>query len=148
MYKVDSKKKYDIQLVLPNFGERLRKLLISKKKNVVYIKNEFDNSTFRYRAVNFEESMEYSKKFNVTYFLTDEIPEIIRYIKRMDIIVMQRTSWNFNVDRLIHFAHCNNINVVYDVDDLIYHHKYAPEYMNNISINIHIPHIFCVPPFC
>ena len=52
MYNLKCKKEFDMQLNIPNFSKRYLDLFNSEKKNVIYIKDVFDNSTFRYRTYN------------------------------------------------------------------------------------------------
>lgn len=136
MYKVKCKKKYSLKLNIPSFSIRFNNLnKVSSKKNIIYIKEEFDNSTFRYRCYNFIEAMEKSKKYNLISFLSSEIPSLLKEIDKIDMIVLQRATWNNNVENLILLGKQKRIPIVYDIDDIIYKYDYIPDYLNNIGLS-------------
>lgn len=126
-------KKFSYQLNIPNFPIRYEALKNSKKKNVIYIKNSFDNSTFRYRAYNVIEAMENSKKYFVTCFNESELDCLYNLIDKIDLIIFQRAKWSFKLDNFITILKSKNINVIYDMDDLVYNPKHVPEYLISIS---------------
>ncbi len=133
MYKYHYPKVFDFALSIPSFSERYTKLKNSKKKNVIYIKDIFDSSTFRYRAYNVMETMSRSKEYFVTCFLVTELKNLYDLIDKIDLIVLQRAKWSFELDNFIVFAHRNHKKIIYDMDDLVYHTKYVPEYLSSIS---------------
>ena len=90
MYKIECQKKFSFEMDTMPFEERCPRLFTKGKKKVAYFKNEFDNSTFRYRCINFCQAMEDSDEFVVTYFLCKEIPRILEYIDNIDIVILQR----------------------------------------------------------
>lgn len=135
MYKIEHLKKYPLNLNIPNFNIRFENLNKNKsKKNIIYIKEAFDNSTFRYRCYNFMQAMENSKKYNIVCFLSSEIPSIMEKIDKINAIVFQRATWNNNVQNLILLSKQKNIPVIYDIDDIIYNYDYIPDYLNNVGL--------------
>ena len=66
MYTLKCKKDFDMQLEIPDFSTRYSEILQSKKKNIIYIKDVFDNSTFRYRTYNVMESMKNNEKYSIS----------------------------------------------------------------------------------
>ena len=90
-----------MDLELPELSTRYTNLLNSIKKNVVYIKEVFDNSTFRYRTYNILESMERNKKYFVTAFLVRELHFLYKLVDKIDIIFLQRAKWSFELDSFI-----------------------------------------------
>jgi glycosyltransferase involved in cell wall biosynthesis len=133
MYRIKQKTSCALELDVPDFDSRFQKLFKSGVK-VVYIKNEFDNSTFRYRAYNVAQSLEKQNHFVVTYFKSCELEKISRYIKNMDLVILQRAMWDIHIENFIYLAKENSIPVIYDVDDLIINPKYVPFYLNNLGI--------------
>lgn len=135
MYKIECKKEFQMPLQVLSYAEMYDCLTKkNKKKKVIYIKNEFDNSTFRYRCYNFKEALINSKEYDISYFLCSEIPKIIEYIDKMDIIVFQRTSWTIEVENLIYMAKLKKKSLVYDMDDLLYKIDYVPSFINHIGV--------------
>ncbi len=135
MYKIECKKEFQMPLQVLSYAERFKILVEkNKKKKIIYIKNEFDNSTFRYRCYNFKEALETSKDFEISYFLCSEIPKIIQHIDKINIIVFQRTNWTIEVENLIYIAKIKNKPIVYDMDDLLYKIDHVPYYINHIGV--------------
>lgn len=133
MYKIERPKDFEIELNVDTFEARVQKLF-SKGKKIVYIKNQFDNSTFRYRCFNVVQAMSKQQEYVVTYFLSSEIPLISRYLDKIDILILQRAMWDLNIENIIFSSKNIGIPVIYDVDDLIINPKYVPLYLNNLGI--------------
>lgn len=133
MYKVNRLNKFSLELKVESFGDRYKKLFIPGKK-IVYIKNEFDNSTFRYRTYNVVQALSKQKDFIVTYFLSSELERVSNYVNNIDIVIFQRALWDINIENFIYIAKNNNIPIIYDVDDLFINPKYVPLYLNNLGV--------------
>lgn len=142
MYKIDSSKKWTFKLDIEEFGKRIARFLSNnEKKNIVYIKNEFDNSTFRYRYYNFNQALEKSSKYLLSCFLCDEIPQILKSIDKIEIVIFQRATWDNNVQLLIDLCKKYEIPIVYDIDDLIYKYDYIPDFLNNIGLDTTVDNV-------
>ena len=102
MYNIKCTKKFDFDLKIDSFDDRYLKILNSSKKNVIYIKDVFDNSTFRYRTYNVIETMDNSEKYSVTCFLVEELNSIYNLVDKIDIFIMQRAKWSFELSNFIH----------------------------------------------
>lgn len=133
MYRLKCDSEFDMQLDVPEFSTRYHQLLNSKKKNIIYIKDVFDNSTFRYRTYNVMEAMENNFKYFVTCFLVSELYSIYKLLSKIDLIILQRAKWSFELESFIRIVKEKKIPIVYDMDDLIYHTKYVPKYLNSIG---------------
>ena len=133
MYKINCDEKYSNYLDIDDFQIRLDNLIKSNLKNVVYFKDVFDNSTFRYRTYNVMQAMKNSKKYHVNCFLIEEISALYPYVDKIDVVILQRCKWSFELESFVNYLKNNNIMVCYDMDDLIYHPKYIPEYLENIG---------------
>lgn len=133
MYNIKCTDKYDFELKIDSFNERYFMILNSNKKKVVYIKDIFDNSTFRYRAYNVIETMKNSDRYCVSCFLTDELDKIYDLIDKINIFIFQRAKWSFELSNFIKYLKLKKKIIIYDMDDMIYDTKYVPEYLNSIS---------------
>ena len=133
MYRLKCDSEFDMQLDVPEFSTRYHQLLNSKKKNIIYIKDVFDNSTFRYRTYNVMEAMENNSKYFVTCFLVSELYSIYKLLSKIDLIILERGKWSFELESFIRIVKEKKIPIVYDMDDLIYHTKYVPKYLNSIG---------------
>lgn len=133
MYNLKCQQKFDMQLTIPDFSQRYLELLKSKKKNIVYIKDVFDNSTFRYRAYNLIQAMKESSKYQISCFLVKELYSIYNLIDKIEFVVLQRAKWSFELETFIRIIRQKHIKIIYDIDDLIYNTKYVPKYLNSIG---------------
>ncbi len=135
MYNIKNTKRYELLMVLPSFSTRYEELIRSNKKNILYVKEVFDPSTFRYRAYNVEEAMKTSEKYQIHYFLTEEIKNLYSQINKINMVVFQRAQWTIELNNFIKILKKYHIKIIFDVDDLIYKPKYVSSYLNSISDN-------------
>ena len=133
MYSIKCKDEFDMQLDIPEFSVRYSGIIHSDRKNVIYIKDVFDNSTFRYRTYNVMESLKNSEKYYVTCFLINELYSIYNVLDKIDLVILQRAKWSFELESFIRVLKNRKIKIIYDMDDLIYHTKYVPKYLNSIG---------------
>lgn len=133
MYNIVCKDKFSPVLDIPDFAVRFTNFVQSKKKNVIYLKDVFDNSTFRYRTYNVIGAMKDSNKYLVSCFLIEEISKLEKYLEKIDLVILQRCKWNFELESFVNYVKSRGVKVVYDMDDLIYNPKYVPHYLNNIG---------------
>lgn len=104
------------------------------KKTVAFMYPVFDSSTFRYRGYNVAETLEYSFQWTAACFETDDIADLQKEIEYVDVFVIIRCGWDFDLDELIQKAKENGTRIVYDVDDLIYHPKYMPIVIKTLGL--------------
>ena len=133
MYNIKCEQDYKMELNMPDLSLRYSKIINSNKKNAVYIKDVFDNSTFRYRTYNVIQSMENSNKYTVSAFLVRELYMLYEIVDKLDIIILQRAKWSFELENFIIALKQANKIVIYDIDDMIYNTNYVPEYLNSIG---------------
>ena len=143
MYSIKCNKNFSMPLVVDSFVDRYKELLKKdNRKKILYIKNEFDNSTFRYRCYNFKQALEFSDKYLIVYFSSDEIKKIINEIDNISLIVLQRATFNIDILNFINYAHRKNICVVYDMDDMLYSVDNAINYINHIGREYDLTNVY------
>lgn len=116
---------------------RVKKLFAGRKnnlKNIVYLYEKADTSTFRYRVYNICASLEYSEYFSGTYFFAEELKILSTYILQIDVLILCRYRWSMNVEKLINLAKNRNIPVVFEIDDMVYNTKYISNIMSTLSV--------------
>ena len=133
MYNIKCLKKFVNYLDIPSVEDRLSQLQSSKKINIIYIKEVFDNSTFRYRTYNVIQAMENSDKYHINCFLESEIALVIPLLNKVSMIILQRCKWSFQLESFVNYVRSLGIKVCYDMDDLLYDIKYVPGYIENIG---------------
>lgn len=133
MYDFECEKEYDLELDMPDFSSRYLSLLQSEKRNIIIIKDQFEHSTFRYRGYNIAQTMRNNERYNVVCFLVDELHVLYELIDSIDLVILQRAKWSFELDSFISVMNGHDIKVLYDIDDLIYNSNYIPLYLNSIG---------------
>lgn len=138
------KKKFNAPWNIP-LPTRMQKLIQSGSKNVIYIYEQPDSSTFRYRVYNMCQALEGSNSWEGHFFFENEIAELAPFFSKINIIVFCRTKWSFAFDHFIEHAKQNKIPLLFDIDDLIFNPDKIPLVMNTLNIpsrDDHISHWF------
>lgn len=126
-------KKYSSKLNIKSFFDRLNEINDTNKRIIIYIKEEFEVTTFRYRTYNIMQALEKSNQYFATCFLVEELRTISKLIEKIDLIILQRCKWSMELESFLNYAKYKGKKVLYDIDDLIYDNKYIPSYLNNIG---------------
>jgi len=102
------------------------------KKTVVYLYENPDNGTFRYRGYNMCRVLEGSAGWGAAYFFSHEIEMLKNYIELIDVAVIIRYRWDESLDGFIKECGKRKIKTVFDVDDLVFDLKHL-----HVLINTH-----------
>ncbi len=114
--------------------ERL-KALSSGDRRIVYFYEAPDTSTFRYRVFNMVEALEAAPELGISasWFSRVDLPYLERFIDRADAVVICRTRFDADVDRMIQRARARNVAVLFDVDDLVFDLDYIPLILDTLA---------------
>ncbi len=127
---------------------RINKLKNSNKKNVIYVYDQLDFSTFRYRALNLLEIYKnYFTDITAHVFFLNEIPEIYKHKNKIDLLVLVRTSWTPEIENLVLELKNTKRKIIYDIDDLIIDEEHIRNVVRNdyqAKDNNHITTLFGV----
>lgn len=124
------KEPWDIDL-----SERLKKIINNcSKKKIVYIYERADTSTFRYRAYNPCQALDFSSTWIGSYFFLNELPILEKYLKLIDIVVFCRVSWSHAFNTFFYEVKKYKIPTVYDIDDLVFNIEKVPIIMNTLGV--------------
>jgi glycosyltransferase involved in cell wall biosynthesis len=134
MYDLKCDEEFNPELPIPDVFSRCLSVSNSTKKNIIILRDQFMDPTFRYRGYNIAQSMENNEKYNVNYFLICELDFLYDSLDKIDMVILQRTLWTFELENFLNTIENLNIKVLYDVDDLIYNSKYIPQYINSVGI--------------
>lgn len=121
-----------------SFEDRLSKLLEAYKngfKIVVYLYEQADTSTFRYRVYNMCQVLDESDKWTGVYFFENELVQLEKYMDKINVIIIARFKWSFILDKFLYVAKRKNIKLAFDVDDLVYDSKYIPIITNTLAVD-------------
>lgn len=120
-----------------SFSERLKLINCSgPKRKVVYIYKEVDVTTFRYRAFNMCQALNYSASWVGSYFFEGELSSLSDYLDRIDLVVFVRTIWSHPMDTFCQAAKKRKIPVLFDLDDLVCDITAVPLIMNTLNLNL------------
>ena len=133
MYNFKCDKRFNKKLNLPNVSFRYSNVFNSSKKNIIIVKEQFDDPTWRYRGYNIVQTMENNDKYDVNCFLVKELELLMDILDKIDLVIIQRALWSFEIESFINLIKNKGITVLYDVDDLIYNTKFVPKYLINIG---------------
>lgn len=122
------------------FWERLKRLdENSSKKSVVYIYEQADTSTFRYRVYNMCQALGYSNSWVGTYFFLDELNLLKSHLKKVDVLVFSRTRWSVEINDFFGFIKKKNIPILFDIDDLVFKIDRLPLVINTLNVDFSHP---------
>ena len=138
MYKIREVSCSNFEPWKVSFEKRLSTFLKAKEDGfriVLYLYEEPDTSTFRYRVYNICQSLELSLKWRGIYFFADEVKQIEEYIGEFDVIIAARYRWSLNFENFMQMAKKVGKRIGFDVDDLVYSSKNIPLIMNTLSVD-------------
>jgi len=126
-----------------SFRERI-KIIREKnlKKKVVYIYEEADTSTFRYRVYNMCQSLNYSSSWTGSYFFENELKLLKEYIPDVDVFIFGRTRWSVEIDKFIQYVKKYNKPTLFDIDDLVFDIEKLPIVMNTLNVDFNHPNSY------
>ena len=95
---------------------------VREQTRTAYVYERPDNSTFRYRVFNMQQSINSSplSEESASYFFLSEIDFLCREIDNFSRIVLCRCRYNHKFADLINIATAKGIPVLFDVDDLVF----------------------------
>jgi len=108
-----------------SFEERF-KSLGSGERHIAYFYEVPDTSTFRYRVFNMVEALEAAPELGISasWFSRVDLPYLERFIDRADALVICRTRFDADIDRMILRARARGMRIFFDVDDLVFDTDY------------------------
>ena len=114
--------------------ERVEEAKKNGKKIALYFVKGPDSSTFRYRCYNIYQITQSSKKWQAVFFFSNEIAAVKKIISDCDLLVFGRQSrWNRSVKKVFKLAKKNNMQILFDLDDLVFDKKYLKVVVNSIN---------------
>jgi glycosyltransferase involved in cell wall biosynthesis len=105
-------------------------------KNVVYLYDHFDTSTFRYRVYNVCQALETSETVRAHFFFRAELQEMRTYWRHVDAAVLARVRWTPELQTVVDQLRAYGTPVYFDVDDLVFDTSYIPLVMNTLNLDM------------
>lgn len=107
----------------------------AQKKKVAYLYQRPDTSTFRYRVYNIFQALQESSKWQCSYFFSNELESLTTCLNSIDLIIICRFRWSFDLNTFILKAKKLHIPLAFDVDDLVFDIDKIPLLMNTLGIS-------------
>lgn len=139
MYHIKPEEMFNDQPWLKSYSQRVRSIYDAKKcglKVVMYLYEAADTSTFRYRVYNMCQSLEVSLNWRGVYFYNNELENVKQYLDDVDLLVVARFRWCFELEEFIDLAKGKDIKVAFEIDDMVYNTKYIPIIVNTLSVGM------------
>jgi len=114
---------------------RLDNHLTAGYKVNVFLYEEPDASTFRYRVYNMTQALEASAHWRAAYFFADELEKIQSEVLRCQLVTIARFRWTFALEALITAARTQGIPIAFDTDDLVFDLAHVPALANVQNID-------------
>ena len=116
-----------------SFEERFR-ALCGRRRRVAYFYERPDTSTFRYRVYNMIQALEASTSdVSAAYFTQSELERMDLVIRSADVLVVCRSRYTDQINRMITRAKELGLRVLFDVDDLIFDTNYVHLILNTLD---------------
>jgi len=129
---------------LASYEERIKNLGARNRK-VAYFYENPDNSTFRYRVYNMIQVLQrLSSNISSSYFCNNDQENLDAVIDLSDIIIICRTRYTDNVNRLISLAKAKGKKVLFDIDDFIFNTSYTHLILNTLDQDLSHPNVWDV----
>lgn len=106
----------------------------SGKKLALYLYQQADTSTFRYRCYNPLQATRESEAWQSVYFFMDELDTVEALLPQSSLFILTRLKWVHVIDELVRKAHSAGVRVLYDVDDLICDLHSLPLVTNTLNV--------------
>lgn len=125
-----------------SFADRLKRLSTGHRR-IAYFYEKPDYSTFRYRVYNMIQALEASgNETTASYFCYADLERARSIIEKADVLVVCRSRYTSEIDRLICSAQSKGKKVFFDVDDLVFDPSYVNLVVTSIDQDISKPHVW------
>lgn len=138
MYQLErTKKSYRKEPWRQPYQERIGTLKTARKsgrRTAAFLYPYFDSSTFRYRAYNTAQTLEYSLWWSGAYFVKEDLKELWKDLACIDVLMVIRCGWTKTLEEFLTAAKERGIRLCYDIDDLVCHPRYMPDIIEAVGI--------------
>jgi glycosyltransferase involved in cell wall biosynthesis len=125
-----------------SFADRLKRLSGGQRR-IAYFYEKPDYSTFRYRVYNMIQALEASShETTASYFCGADLERMQSILERTDVLVVCRSPYTPEIDRLICSARSKGKKVFFDVDDLVFDPSYVNLVVTSIDEDISKPEVW------
>jgi glycosyltransferase involved in cell wall biosynthesis len=111
--------------------------LLRPQSKIVWLYEQTDNSTFRYRVINTVDALRdgASDRVAATWFVREEIPLLLPYLPEIRTLVLCRVRYDEQVAHLLVAARSYGVELVFDCDDLVFNPEHVPLLIYSLDQN-------------
>lgn len=118
-------------------------MLASAGTRIAYFYERADNSTFRYRVHNMVEVIHsLQEDVSASYFFLDDLHRLDEIAGLADMLVICRTRYDHQVNRLVAAFHQRRKKVLYDIDDFVFDIDYVHLVVKSLDLDVADPKIW------
>lgn len=117
--------------------------LASGRVRVAYFYERPDNSTFRYRIYNMTQVLnDGTGEVSAAYFFLADLNRVDEIADLADILVICRTRYDQQVNRLIRAFRNRRKRVLFDTDDFVFDNNYVHLLIQALDLDMQNPHVW------
>lgn len=119
--------------------DRLRTLLKGRQR-VAYVYENPDTTTFRYRVYNMVQALGVSgTDISATFFSYHELDTLFDFVDSVDVLVICRSRYDSNLNRLVTKAQSKRKRIFFDIDDLVFDSQYIHLILHTLAQDVNHP---------
>jgi glycosyltransferase involved in cell wall biosynthesis len=120
-----------------DFADRLQ-AMIARPRHIAYFYESPDTSTFRYRVFNMVQALAgvFQGETSAAWFHTADLGKMESFVDRADALVLCRTRYRPEIDRMLLRARARGVRILYDVDDLVFDPAHVTLVLDTLKQNI------------
>jgi glycosyltransferase involved in cell wall biosynthesis len=118
-------------------------MLAAGRTRIAYFYEQPDNSTFRYRVYNMTRVInDGTGDLSAAYFFLADLRRMQEIVEIADMLVICRTRYDHQVNRLISSFHRLGKRVLFDIDDFVFNVDYVHLLVESLDIDVENPQVW------
>ncbi len=112
--------------------------LAKRERRIAYFYEKPDTSTFRYRVFNMVAAINSAPELGISasWFTLADLRRADRFIDQADVLVVCRTRYDAEVNRMIGRARARKIPILFDIDDFVFDTGYIPLILDALDLDL------------
>lgn len=121
--------------------ERLN-TLTRRSRRVLYLYEQADTSTFRYRAFNMQTVWNNGGTASSCYFFYHDLPYLLKHPPQVDVVVVCRARYTRELEEFVSQQRNLGARILYDVDDLVFSPPHVHLLLNTLAQDLRHPQVW------
>ncbi len=141
MYRIETPSARYADPWLVPLPERLQ-ALTKRSTRVLYLYEQADNSTFRYRAFNMQSIWNSGSRVSSSYFFYADLPYLTAYPPSVDVVVVCRCRYSNDLATFLELLRQDGARIMFDVDDLVFSPAHVHLVVNTLAQDLSDPGVW------